>query len=104
MPKTKSERQKVAEELADFAMSLKCENGRRVFNGPVNGYMGTTSPKSGRGKYHSVVLMISRFLDAHFMVWGTNNIYFQGQGPIYNGSKKLKGLGEAKQFVLDELT
>lgn len=96
----KSERQKVAEELADFALSFDKENGRSYFNGPVNGYMGKCE-KNGSA-FHSVVLMVNRLLDAEIRVYSSNWMLFTGQGPLYNGRKKFDDPQDLKDFLKSE--
>lgn len=98
MSDSKSKRQKVAEELVSYASSMKTEGGGRFFNGPVNGYMGKSKGKNG-GKYHSVVLMVSRLLDAEIRVYSPSWILFLGEGPLFNGKRKFDSPDEVKTFL-----
>ena len=100
MSNNKSKRQEVAEDIATFATSLEREDGRKVFNGPVIGYMGK-SEKNG-SVFHSIVLMVSRLLDAEIRVYSPNWMLFTGQGPLYNGRKKFDDPKDLKDFIESE--
>lgn len=101
MANDKSDRQKVAEEIADFASGLRKDDGSKVFGGPIPAdYMGYGETKNG-GKYHSVVLMKRATLDAEIRVYSTDYITYDDQGPAAVGYEKFSSAEDVKQFLDD---
>lgn len=98
-----SNRQKAAEEIADFALDLKNSRGGSFFNGPINGYKGKRTFEKSSGKYHLVILMVARLLDLEIRVTSTSNIWVRGEGPLWSGSRTFDSVENVKDWLESEI-